>query len=209
MAEAVSIAISVLALTVSVTTAWLTLIQRGTVRMTRPTQIFFGADRSRWENASESPKIYLRSLMFSTSKRGRVVESMHVLLTRDEAHQAFNIWVYGEREKLVRGSGLFVGETGVEANHHFLLAPNEGAFKFAAGRYRIDVLLHMVGDKQQRLLFSDRLEVTPEAVAEMYASGAGLYFDWAPDLSRYISHVERNPRQPIPWSLETFAQRDQ
>lgn len=209
MAEVVSVTISVLALAVSVTTAWLTLVHRGTVKMTRPTQIFFGWDHSRWEDISESPKIYLRSLMFATSKRGRVVESMHVLLTRGEVQQIFNIWVYGEREKLVRGSGLFVGETGVEANHHFLLAPNGEAFRFAAGQYRVDVLVHVVGDEQQRLLFSDELEVTSEAADEMRISGAGLYFDWAPDALRYISHVERNPHQPIPWNLETFAQRNQ
>ncbi|MFP3619178.1 hypothetical protein [Burkholderia sp. SIMBA_051] len=137
------------------------------------------------------------------------MESMHVLLTRDEAQQVFNIWVYGEREKLVRGSGLFVGETGVEANHHFLLAPNREVFRFAAGQYRFDVLVHVVGDEQQRLLFSDELEVTPEAADEIRASGAGLYFDWAPDVSRYISHVERSLRQPIPWNLGTFAERDQ
>jgi hypothetical protein len=33
--------------------------------------------------------------------------------------------MYGD-EKLVRGSGLFVGETGVAANHHFL-APRDGS----------------------------------------------------------------------------------
>jgi hypothetical protein len=167
MAEVVSVAISVLALVVSVTTAWLTLIHQGTVKMTRPTQIFFGTDSSQWENTPASPKIYLRSLMFATSKRGRAVESMHVLLTRNETRQVFNIWVYGEREKLVRGSGLFVGEAGVEANHHFLLSPNEETFTFTAGRYRIDVLVHVVGDKQQRRLFSDELEVTPEVATEM------------------------------------------
>lgn len=209
MTEAVSVAISVLALATSVVTAWLTLAHRGTVKMTRPTQIFFGADRSRWENALESPKIYMRSLMFATSKRGRVVESMHIRLIHNQVQQVFDIWVYGEGEKLVRGGGLFVGETGVAANHHFLLPPNGETFAFTMGMYRIDVLAHVFGDEQRRLLFSDELEVTSEAISEMNTSGAGLYFDWAPDAARYISHVERNPRQPVPWSLETFAQRDQ
>jgi hypothetical protein len=44
---------------------------------------------------------------------------MYVALSRNETRQNFNIWVYGAEKKLVRGSGLFVGETGVEANHHF------------------------------------------------------------------------------------------
>lgn len=209
MANVVSVVVSILALIVSVATAWLTLVHRGTVKMTRPTQIFFGADSSRWGDAEASAKIYLRALMFATSKRGRVVENVRVVLTRDDTQCVFNIWVYGEREKLVRGSGLFVGETGVEANHHFLLSPDAHAFTFTAGRYKFDVIAHIVGDKQEKLLFSDELEVVPEAAAEIRDSGAGLYFDWAPDMSRYVSHVERDPRRPIPWTLETFAHRDQ
>ncbi|HWN99986.1 MAG TPA: hypothetical protein VNS63_12045 [Blastocatellia bacterium] len=42
--DAASIVISVSALVVSVTTAWLTLFRRGTIRMTQPTLVFFGPD---------------------------------------------------------------------------------------------------------------------------------------------------------------------
>jgi hypothetical protein len=87
--------------------------------MTQPTVIFFGPDTPRAREDTPLPKVFLRTLLFSTSKRGRVIESMHVALSRNETHQNFNIWVYGD-EKLVRGSGLFVGETGVAATHHFL-----------------------------------------------------------------------------------------
>lgn len=71
-------------------------------------------------------------LLFSTSKRGRVIESMHVKLSRNETHQNFNIWVHGD-EKLVRGSGLYVGETGVAANHHFLAPRDNNGFQFGEG----------------------------------------------------------------------------
>lgn len=57
------------------------------------------------------------------------------------------------------------------------------------------------------MLFSDELDVTSEAVVEMSDSGAGLYFDWAPDTSRYVRHIERNRGRPLPWNIETFAQR--
>ncbi len=87
--------------------------------MTQPTVIFFGPDAPRAHDDALLPKVYLRTLLFSTSKRGRVIESMHATLSRNETHQNFNIWVYGN-DRLVRGSGLFVGETGIEANHHFL-----------------------------------------------------------------------------------------
>src|SRR4051812_21290578 len=103
MADPVSIAVSVIALGISATTAWLTLFRRGTVRMTQPTVIFFGPDMSRNREETPLPKVYLRTLLFSTSKRGRIIESMHVALARNETLQTFNVWVHGD-EKLVRGS---------------------------------------------------------------------------------------------------------
>jgi len=39
-----NIAIATLALTISGLTAWLTLLRHGTIKMTRPTQIFLGPD---------------------------------------------------------------------------------------------------------------------------------------------------------------------
>ena len=102
MADTVSITISAISLAISSVTAWLTLFRRGTVKMTQPTVIFFGPDTPRSREDAALPKVYLRTLLFSTSKRGRVIESMHVALRRNETHQNFNIWVYGEREKLVR-----------------------------------------------------------------------------------------------------------
>jgi hypothetical protein len=110
MADPLSITISVVALSISAVTAWLTLLHRGTVKMTQPTVIFFGPDSPRSRDELPLPKIYLRTLLFSTSKRGRVIESMHVALSRNETNQNFNVWVHGN-DKLVRGSGLFVGET--------------------------------------------------------------------------------------------------
>src|SRR5947199_1179157 len=104
MVEPISITVAVLSLAISAGTAWLTLFRRGTVKMTQPTIIFFGPDMPRSRSDTPIPKIFLRTLLFSTSKRGRVIESMHVAVSRNETHQNFNIWVYGD-DKLVRGSG--------------------------------------------------------------------------------------------------------
>jgi hypothetical protein len=147
MVDPLSITISALALAVSTVTAWLTLFRRGTVKMTQPTVIFFGPDTPRSHQDTPLPKVYLRTLLFSTSKRGRVIESMHVALSRNETHQNFNIWVYGERGRLVRGSGLFVGETGVAADHHFLTPRDGSSFRFTEGHYRLEVFAHLLGDK--------------------------------------------------------------
>jgi hypothetical protein len=122
---------------------------------------------------------------------------MHVALSRNETHQNFNIWVYGE-ERLVRGSGLFVGETGVEANHHFLTPRDANSFRFAEGQYRLDVFAHLLGERRQTRLFSQTLEITRELAAALAEPNAGLYFDWGPDSSRYLPHVDTRPPSPDP-----------
>jgi hypothetical protein len=155
MADPISITVSIFALGVFSVTAWLTLFRRGTVKMTQPTVIFLGPDPPRSHNKPPSPKIYLRTLLFSTSRRGRIIQSMYVALSRNETRQNFNIWVYGE-ERLVRGSGLFVGETGVEANHHFLTPKDANSFRFTEGHYRLDVFAHLLGDQKQTRLFLRR-----------------------------------------------------
>ena len=177
MTEASSLTISVLALCISAVTAWLTLFRRGTVKMTQPTVIFFGPDNPTSRDEPPLPKVFLRTLLFATAKRGRVVESMHVALSRNETQQNFNIWVYGD-EKLVRGSGLFVGETGIAVNHHFL-APRDGSsFRFTEGRYRMDVFAQLLGDGDRTLLFSQTLEISQEIAAQLSGPERGLYFDW-------------------------------
>ena len=195
MSEAISVTISVLALCVSAVTAWLTLFRRGTVKMTQPTVIFFGPDNPRSRDEPPLPKVFLRTLLFATSKRGRVVESMHVALSRNETQQNFNIWVYGD-ERLVRGSGLFVGETGIAANHHFLAPKDGSSFHFVEGRYRMDVYAQLLGNRDRTLLFSQTLAISGEIAAQLAGSDYGLYFDWGPDSSRYLPHVDKRPPRP-------------
>jgi hypothetical protein len=193
MVDPLSLAISTLSLAVAVTTAWLTLFRRGTVRMTQPTVIFFGPDQPRSREDMPLPKVYLRTLLFATSKRGRVIQSMHVTLSRNEMHQNFNIWVYGEREKLVHGSGLFVGETGVSANHHFLTPEDGHSFSFIEGHYKLEVFAHLLGDLKPIRLFSQELDILRDIATALREQGTGLYFDWGPDSSRYLPHVEKRP----------------
>jgi hypothetical protein len=191
MADPLSTTISLLALAVSSATAWLTLVRRGEVKMTQPTVIFFGPDGGRPPNRGSRPKVFLRTLLFSTSKRGRVIESMHVRLTRSETRQNFNIWVYGEG-KLVRGSGLFVGETGVATNHHFLLPEDAAHFRFVAGAYHLEVFARVLGDRHHRLLFAQTLLVSEQTALALDNDNNGLYFDWGPDSSQYHSHIEQH-----------------
>lgn len=192
MIDPSSFAISCLALFVSAITAWLTFFRVGTVKMTKPTVVYFGVEAARTDKETPIPKVYLRTLLFSTSRRGRVIESMHVALSRHETLQNFNIWVYGD-DRLVRGSGLFVGETGVAANHHFL-APNDScSFRFVEGRYKLEVFARLLGDKHHQRLFTQVFEATRELANALEDPKAGLYFDWGPDSSRYLPHVDQRP----------------
>lgn len=122
---------------------------------------------------------------------------MYVRLTGDEGPQNFSIWVYGE-ERLARGSGLFIPETGISTNHHFLLPEEETTFSFVPGFYDLEVFARIVGERRHRRLLSQRLHVNAFESASI-GGGAGLYFDWSPDYSAYHSHVE------IPINKESIA----
>ena len=122
---------------------------------------------------------------------------MHVTLTRNETRQNFNIWVYGN-DKLVRGSGLFVGETGVPANHHFLMPSDGASFAFITGTYKLELFAKLLGDTSTLKVLSQTLEVDQHSANALREPDTGLYFDWGPDSGRYIPHVDkRPPRSPL------------
>jgi hypothetical protein len=188
MIAAVGLGISILALAVSAVTAWMTLFQRGRVVMTRPTVIYFGPDGSRFGAEPKHRKVFLRTLLYSTGKRGHVIENMFVTLRRGELRQNFNIWVYGDDE-LRRGSRLYVPEDGVATNHHFLAPRDLESFTFSSGNYTLEVFATLAGSAQAQSLFVVHLDVTQEAANSIREGDAGLYFDWGPDAARYSHHV--------------------
>jgi hypothetical protein len=186
-----SFLISCFALLVSGVTAWLTFFRKGKLVMTQPTVIFFGPDGSKFESSKN--KIYLRTLLYSTAKRGQVLESLHVALHRNESKQNFNIWVYGERGNLKRGSGIFVPQEGVTFDHHFLL-PEDGAnFNFLSGSYQLSVFAKLVGSKTRYELAKVNLSISESQAAQLAEPNAGIYFDWGPDQQSYHSHIDRRP----------------
>ncbi len=198
----IALAISALSLTVAAITAWLTLFRSGDLRMTQPTVVFFGPDGGRRDGVNPRLKVYLRTLLFSTARRGQTVESMHVSLQRGESKQNFSVWVYGDG-RLNRGSGLYVGEQGVACNHHFLL-PEDGAdFRLLAGQYTVRVFAKRVYDREPRELAHIGLSISESQAAELRKDDAGIYFDWGPDQQAYHAHVEIKKPQPLPpWLLE-------
>jgi hypothetical protein len=184
MADPISLIISGVALLISGTTAWLTLLRKGTVRMTRPTIVCFAHEASA-EYAKAIPKVFLRALLYCTSKRGIVIENMFCKLQCGEAIQTFSIWAYGDKE-LVRGSGLFVGEEGVAFNHHFLPPFDGESFEFLPGEYVIQIYASMVGRSRFLLLTEMRLSLSEPQAQALRANEAAIWFDWVPDSQRYV-----------------------
>ena len=192
--ETVSIVLSTLAIAVSIVTAWLTLFRRGTLCATQPTVIYFGPDAD-----GIHQKIYLRMLLYSTGRRGQLVENMFLKVRHGESVQNLNVWVYGERERLIRGSGLFVSEDGIALDHHFL--PPEGAkFEFLAGEYVLETCVSLVGRAKSLVLNKVVLTVDSQQ-ADSIKAGSGLFFDWGPDSRKYHPHVDKKPepRMPRQW----------
>jgi len=188
MIDWISIVISLLALFVSGTTAWLTLFRKGELRMTQPTSVFFGPDGGFFESSRN--KVYLRTLLYSSARKGQVIESMHVTLARGETKQNFSIWVHGgQKGDLSRGSGLFVTHEGITLNHHFLLPPDGSDFRFLAGNYTLKVFAKLVNDSTPIQIFSISLVVTESQAQELKQRNAGLFFDWGPDQGAYYSHI--------------------
>ena len=184
----ISILISILALSVSGLTAWRTLFKRGKLLMTQPTSIFFGPDGGFFESTIN--KVYLRTLLYSSSRKGQVVESMHVTLERGETKQNFSIWVHGQKGDIARGSGLFVTHEGVTLDHHFLLPPDGSDFKFLAGDYKLKVFAKLVNSSEPIQLYAIPLVVMQSQAENLKQKNAGLYFDWGPDQRKYYSHID-------------------
>lgn len=135
---------------------------------------------------------FLCTLLYSTSKKGRVIENLYVRIKRGESQQNFNIWVYGS-DKMVRGSGLFVGETGIATNHHFLLPTDTEAYEFKAGEYILEVYVRLIGDKENKLLHKTALSISSQEANQLKEGDKGIYFDWGPDSNRYHSHIDSRP----------------
>ncbi|MGP8214846.1 MAG: hypothetical protein ACLQQ4_04720 [Bacteroidia bacterium] len=185
----ISIIIALIALLISSLTFWLTRIRKGTVKMTRPTIIFFGPDGG----GEKHNKVFIRTLLYSTSDRGQYVQNMFIRLQRGESVQNFNVWVYDDKG-LVRGSGLFVNKNGIACNHHFLLPKDGSNYSFLSGDYILQVYVETV-DESPMMIFEQKLHLPKEFQEEMTTKKAGTYFDWAPNNQNYYSHVDNNPKK--------------
>jgi hypothetical protein len=196
----VAVVVSSAAFVVSLVTMWATLFRRGRLRMTQPTSIFFGPDGNSFDGVT---KIYLRFLLYTTGKRGVVIENMAVEIQRNESVFNFTVWVFGN-DKLSRGAGLFVSDQGFVANHHFLQLPDAENFRFDPGQYKIRAWADIVGVKTRLLLFENQLDISINDSDALKKPDTGIYFDWGPGSRRYISHIEEKRPEKLPPEIEGF-----
>ena len=199
----VPIVISLVALSVTVASAWLTWFRRGRLRMTQPTVIFLGTDGGSRASGRKHLKVFLRTLLYSTAHRGQTIESLYVNLQHGELRQNFSIWVYGDKQ-LARGSGLFVPAEGIACNHHFLLPQNESNFKLVAGDYILRLYVTKAHSSTATELTSVQLRISEEHAVELQDEDAGIYFDWEPSQKAYLPLIERKvPKinSPFPFDL--------
>lgn len=196
-----SIFIAALSLALSIVTAWWTYFRRGEIKAAQPPTLFFGPDGKRHGKGGK-PKLFLRLLLFATARNGRVIESIYTQVRRGQSSQIFNIWVFGEKERLRRGSGLHVGPQGVAHDHHFLMPPDGTNFEFLPGDYTLRVFAKLVDEERTVQLVEIQVSVTDEQSKQLRSESAdtGLYFDWGPETGTYSPHLDHSrplTRSPI------------
>ncbi|WP_310488985.1 hypothetical protein [Chamaesiphon sp. VAR_69_metabat_338] len=180
-----SFLVSATSMFISGTTAWLTLFRQGKLKMTKPTIVCFGITV---EDRKVIPKIFLRTLLYSTAKRGIVVENMFVNLSQNGLNQTFSIWAYRDKE-LVRGSGIYISMEGTAYEHQFTPLPDSNEFKFLAGNSVLKVFGLTVGNKNPFLMTEIHLHLTEEQVSAIIDRKAFIWFDWNPILQSYSPQI--------------------
>jgi hypothetical protein len=186
--EIISPTVSILALCISLFTAWFTIFRRGTVRSTQPSFIAFRYDFV--GKSQPQAKIFLRTLLFSTGKRGIVIENLFLRVKEGSRTEEFSFWGYGDKD-LVRGSGMFVGENGVVTYHHFNPINSEGLFLFKQGIYELELVSKLIDRNHLVTLSKIVLDVPSGAFDTNISPDTAIYFNWSSEKQSYITSIEK------------------
>jgi hypothetical protein len=180
------ILISSAALIVSIVSLSISL-WRGKLRMTHP--MFVG-----FLHEEQQPKVFFRAMLYTTGKRGRIIEALHVQVRRNAEQESttFSYWMYGETKELKIGSGLRIGEDGVAFNHH-LLPPKGSPFTFRPGEYAIEVYARIVDKKNPALLAKVKVSLTEQLAESLADRNKGVLFTWEPGLRDYHADISEPP----------------
>jgi hypothetical protein len=184
--DRLSLLISIFSLLVSSVVAWLTLFQRGQLKITRPALIVFIYEQGR-------PKIFLRTLIYSTGKKGHVVESLYLKVRRGESTQTFSYWAYAETTTMMVGSGLKIADDGVSYNHHFLPPRSGTEFQFLSGAYEIQIYGIVSDSSKPKILGTYQLLLSEQQSEQIKNKNTAAFFEWGPDAQAYHLTIDRHP----------------
>ncbi|MFS8050607.1 hypothetical protein [Rhizobium sp. BR 314] len=182
--------LSVLSLCLSVFTLWMTQLRRGKLKMTQPTLVCL-----KREQPSGRYKLFVRTLLYATAIKGCGVELMFAQVTTNYGSYLFDFWGHTESGKLTLGSGLFVGQTGVTADHHFNPRRDAMEFLFVDGPYHIELFARIVGIKKPIKL--QEVEFTLDGLQAgslIQILDTELFLYWNPETGGYESELRRGDR---------------
>jgi hypothetical protein len=158
--------------------------------MTRPTYLCLKRDPgTNW------PKFFMRTFMYSTGAKGLAVENLFLRVRKDDESYRFDFWDHSESGKLTVGSGLFVGPTGVVADHHFNLRGSPDTLLFAAGTYTVEVFAVLIrgrffGRGGNPMLTEIEFDIDGQQSAELIQIlSRELHLYWDADERRYVGEI--------------------
>lgn len=183
--------VSVVALIISLFTAWFTIFRRGTVRSTQPSLIAFCYDSVGMKHPQA--KIFLRTLLFSTGKRGNVIESLFIRIREGSRREEFSFWGYGDKDLVSGSGGIFVPETGVATYHRFNPVDSDSLFLFSKGTYSLELVAKIIGRKQLTSLWTTTLEMPPVFSDPATELNKKVFFNWSPEQSRWLIQSDERP----------------
>jgi len=186
--EIISTIVAVIAIGISLFTAWVTILHRGTVCSTHPAFVAFRYDFV--DKPVPQAKIFLRTLLFSTAKRGWVVENLFLRVSEGKRNEEFSFWGHGDKD-LVRGSGMFVPENGVVTNHHFNPLHADTLFRFSHGRYKLELVAKLVGRKRLVSLWNINLDIPVGVFDNNIARETAVFFNWSAENNEYEVSIEK------------------
>lgn len=204
--DVLSVVMSGISLAVSIYAVWVAQFNRGRLKMTRPTLLCL-----KREMPNGLPKIFLRTCLFTTGSKGRVIEGMFLRVRHSYGAFTFDFWGHTENGKLTLGSGLYVGPAGTASDHHF--NPRQDAsidFLYVAGDYQVDVFATIVGRKKPKLLHRLSFSVDGEQSAELIQIPTReMYLVWNADTLSYDGHVRHENRKAHSATVPVGIERDE
>jgi hypothetical protein len=178
-----SLAVAIGSFVISIVTLYLTYIQKGKLRLTRPTAIFFVRD-----GADGKFKIVVTALLYSTAKRGQVVESMFIKIIKNDIVTTFGEWIYWEGNRVHLGR-VKIGEEGRTLFDHFLLSEKTEEFSFSVGEYSLEMYAQKIGTKKPIKIFQTKFTLDNNTAESTTMKGPGFALLWNSDAQSYTIQI--------------------